>query len=352
MMLVCPSCAARYMVSEGAVGSAGRKVRCANCGHEWFEDGPAEEPMDEEVLEAFEGLTDEEDDGAEIDLSMLENVDVGMDEEEPAPAPAPEAPADEEEDISIAGEAETEIAVPDAPPPEQGEEEDTDISTQPGGGEEAPEEEEPIPDSVKPIPEGAEEGSPIAGIEQTAAAQDALKKRLAGYGAAGGVFLCLIGLMLLLKGPIFSVFPGSALLYNMFGMDVELPAQGLVVEKLTAEFKEENGVRAVLMKGRVINLKSKDRDVPLILATLRAEDGSDLESWIVDPPYQVLAAEQSFDFEASYPGLPEEAYSINLQFAPYMNKGDLVSSSPDHHEEEGHKDDHGHEAGHHEDAHH
>lgn len=41
MILTCPSCATRYSVDEAKFPSAGRKVRCAKCGHVWFEPGSA-----------------------------------------------------------------------------------------------------------------------------------------------------------------------------------------------------------------------------------------------------------------------------------------------------------------------
>lgn len=46
MILSCPSCPARYTMEDGALG-AGRKVRCAACGHSWFaaaDGSPAEPP--------------------------------------------------------------------------------------------------------------------------------------------------------------------------------------------------------------------------------------------------------------------------------------------------------------------
>jgi len=39
MILSCPSCKARYVVPDSAIGPAGRKVRCAQCRHSWFQEG-------------------------------------------------------------------------------------------------------------------------------------------------------------------------------------------------------------------------------------------------------------------------------------------------------------------------
>jgi predicted Zn finger-like uncharacterized protein len=44
MILTCPACATRYRVAEQEFeGSAGRTVRCANCGYMWREPAPAQQ---------------------------------------------------------------------------------------------------------------------------------------------------------------------------------------------------------------------------------------------------------------------------------------------------------------------
>lgn len=37
MILTCPACATRYLIEPRALGSRGRRVRCARCAHSWYE---------------------------------------------------------------------------------------------------------------------------------------------------------------------------------------------------------------------------------------------------------------------------------------------------------------------------
>lgn len=43
----------RYVVADGSIGEAGRKVKCANCGHQWFQEPvvPTDEPAPDIVME-------------------------------------------------------------------------------------------------------------------------------------------------------------------------------------------------------------------------------------------------------------------------------------------------------------
>ena len=38
MIIQCPACATRYVVSDSAIGAEGRTVRCAKCRHNWFQE--------------------------------------------------------------------------------------------------------------------------------------------------------------------------------------------------------------------------------------------------------------------------------------------------------------------------
>lgn len=49
MIVTCTSCSKRYLVDTRALGVAGRNVRCAHCGHTWFQMPPADAPQNFEL---------------------------------------------------------------------------------------------------------------------------------------------------------------------------------------------------------------------------------------------------------------------------------------------------------------
>jgi len=51
MILTCPNCSMRYSLSATAIGSAGRKVRCASCGHNWLVDEAGTEQSAEQLTQ-------------------------------------------------------------------------------------------------------------------------------------------------------------------------------------------------------------------------------------------------------------------------------------------------------------
>ena len=74
MILTCSACDTRYLIDPATLGSEGRVVRCANCGHSWHQMPPADSPRRIDLL----APPDPEQPAQRLD--------------EPAPPPSPSAP--------------------------------------------------------------------------------------------------------------------------------------------------------------------------------------------------------------------------------------------------------------------
>lgn len=114
MRIICPSCLAEYEVDDAAIPQSGRDVQCSNCGHAWFQPGPAQPPRDDTDTGPEPGP-----DPAEPEPGVAVSGSAGPDDparNDPAtagPDDAAEAEADPETDADP--EADDESPSPDLP---------------------------------------------------------------------------------------------------------------------------------------------------------------------------------------------------------------------------------------------
>lgn len=276
MILICPNCSSRYLLSSSALGEEGREVRCAKCDHEWFA-----RPDTSDSLENYNAI-DEEDVQARME-ALREDLESDDDE-------APPSSGDDYDDNEP--EADTEAS-------DEGSEEDGDI-----------------PNSVKPIPD---DFKPPAHPEDVLRPQVPLVARMAGYGAAAGIFMIIILAGFIFKRDVVTMWPPSAAIYELAGMPVSLKGEGLVIETLSATLVENNeGQENLIIKGRVINLTRDPVEVPPMIAIIRSTNGENGESWIIDPPADEVQGGASFAFTSDYPNVPKGAGSVNLTFVPVL----------------------------------
>ncbi|MBN8522206.1 MAG: zinc-ribbon domain-containing protein [Alphaproteobacteria bacterium] len=244
MILTCPNCDMRYLVSAVSIGPEGRKVRCASCAHIWFQ---KPEISDSAFGGSFQDILKEE---------MRA---------------------------------------------------------------------EPIPESVKPLPEG----SNVPALPEDVPPSKAKTKfsfphlpsfrvgadRLAGYGAALGICLLLLAGLVTLRDHVVKIWPPSVMMFDMLGADTALAGEGLIIDRLQAKTEKTETGDVLKIKGSVINLTGNDVKVPHLLATLKMKDGSPGEKWLIELPQAHMAGEGAIDFSSEYPGLPELAESVHLTFS-------------------------------------
>lgn len=169
---------------------------------------------------------------------------------------------------------------------------------------------DPIPEGVRPIPEG----SGIPALHQ-ARKIHVSKKDVAGAVAALFVFILLSGLLVVLREPVSRVWPPAALAYEMAGMPIPLPGEGLVFDQVKAvAVPDQNGSYTLTVTGNIINLRPGQAALPKIQASLLQKDQAETQSWPVEADSAVIGGEATMPFTATYHDLPEAAGEVNVRF--------------------------------------
>ena len=235
MILTCPNCSSRYLLSAHALAPEGRTVKCSECAQEWFETPDPHELMDEHAGD-----------------ELADNGDVFLTEEH-----------------------------------------------------------EDIPDAIKPFNEYLEEHEDADGKYDKPPVKSKSGGEVAGYLAALLVFAISFGVFLSAQPAISKAWPASAAVYEMFGITVDVPGQGLVFDRVKVEALNEE---SMMIEGSIIN-KTPDVEVlPSIEASVRDEKGQVLHSEIIEPPNSTMEPESKLSFRSVYQGSTDNADHVQLRF--------------------------------------
>lgn len=179
---------------------------------------------------------------------------------------------------------------------------------------------EPIPDSVKPLPEGAE--LPVLTVRPARIRMTMLRfsrpgpAQLAGYGAAAGVFVLIAVLLILMHGPLTRAWPASTAVYGIMGISTVVPGDGLSFEELSAvSGMDEKGVPVLKVEGRIVNGGQSPVEIPPLLSTIYDAKGKVMTRVRTPAPKPVAKAGEKVAFRALYPKAAGTAKDVRVSFA-------------------------------------
>ncbi len=246
MHVKCPKCEQGFKVPDKALGAKGRKLKCSNCEHQWFQ-----KPIPKRAAPK---------------------------KEKPAAAePVEEAAADEEPPAEAAAEAE---------PLDEGE------SAEAAEGDD---------EAIDPPPLGD-----VSGFRGFQARKAEKKSRpIALYVLVALAVLIPAGL-LGARTSLVPAWPPSALLYDTIGLHVPVPGEDLVLQNVHVHRRQEGTVEVLVVAGEIRNPTETLVSLLSVRATILGADGTELTSWLIVPDtYQLLPDEKTpftSEFSNSVPG--------------------------------------------------
>ena len=299
MILICPNCTSQFEVDRVLLGEKGRKVKCSACEKIWFE---KVEPIEDDSAPA-ENIDRDEVEVIEIDVS----ADDVAEESEPS-----------EEDAAESQETD------DTQEDEASDEPDDDT----GSDVEENENTEEFPHQT--IPSSRED-----------TAVPPRKNKALGIWLAASVFLIIFLYLLIFSTSIMHKYPSMQAFYALLGIHMEVPGKGLVFDQVNAE---DDG-KIITVHGRITNLTSEDKNVPVIEASLVDRAGTVLSHWYVHPSENVLEAEKTMAFETQHHKTKAGDHETNIRMrfvlTPKIDEGDDGNSPVLHQSGSDHQSDHG-----------
>ncbi|SON57912.1 family finger-like domain protein [Hartmannibacter diazotrophicus] len=318
MKIICPNCATSYALPDGAIGSAGRNVRCKKCQTVWLakppedlEDAPAAVAASGAAADTYLAAKAAASARAEADGASWAgdgmagetgsgDFDGSGEEDSDEQSASDEEESDSETDAadeaqSGAGESDLDAALGTGPT----------IDADPPGFEAA---DRP---AIRPRGKKAKK-RPLASDKKHRKRWGALAEVASALIALSGIAI-FVGVAIGFRTPIVRAVPDLAGLYAMAGLDINL--RGLAIEDVKSYGSQDDAGPLLVVQGAIANVKDVATQVPMLRVSLRNASDREIYAWSVLPPKDVLAPGERIRFESSLPAPPDSATDVVVRFS-------------------------------------
>ena len=272
MQLTCPSCDSRFVVDAEHIGSAGRKVRCGQCSHQW---------------RALPG--DSDDSGQAVEAKADKDSKAKADKDSKAKADkGSEAEADGGSEAEADGGSEAEAG--------------------PGSGSEA--------DPKAQLAAFDEARRRSRSERKPKAAEAKLPAGAVGWVIFAAVVTGLAAAAVFARQQLVAWAPGAANIYALVGLPVEMPpsARALSLSDVTLDRRLVDGQQTLVIVGAIVNATEEDQPVPPLVAKLIDPEGVEIERWTFEAEVDMLPARGTTRFENRTANPPKQI-KLDLNFA-------------------------------------
>lgn len=275
MILTCPECATRYLLSDAdRIGSAGRTVRCSKCQTSWF------------VSSDLDELTLKDNEQAEISAQVQSTPKID----------------DVTSDRSQSVESGLETGRTNTMSEDMRRDSRVSMSYSPGAH---------------------------VGVRDR---KDRRKRnfRLAVIGLIWGITLGLLALAATLaylsRQEVIDRYPKAATLYRAFG--IEVSAQGLAFDKPVTRSVFIDGSPVLVINGSVKNISTKTMPLPMVALSLHNSALEPLAEWRVEFAKTELEKGKRSEFIAHFPNPPIDAVHLRYRFDDGLSDSFAINPAP------------------------
>ena len=124
-----------------------------------------------------------------------------------------------------------------------------------------------------------------------------------------GAGLALVVAVAVLRIPFVAALPGLA------GGGLPQDAAQLEFQKVRSETVERRGLSTLFVEGEIVNRSDRDIALPAVRISLRSPDGVEVQSWLMEPSVDGLAAGRSIGFRSALASPPAVATQVTLKLA-------------------------------------
>jgi predicted Zn finger-like uncharacterized protein len=252
MILSCPSCRARYVVPDHAIGIGGRKVRCAQCRFSWFQEGPDELPQ------------------------------------APPRAREPSPPAPQRQQPQRA-ERPPPRPAPEVPPPRS----------------------EPAPEPVQDY-----QGEPEPIDWAPSEPEEEPRRRHRRNPARMWTILAVLAALLMVGALAALYFVGPQQISAWMGAEAETGERLRFTRREVSREPLPTDKELLTVTGEITNVSNQPQRVPQIRADVTDAEQRVIYSWTIAAPVRELQPGQTASFSSASTDVPKGGRNLNLSFGP------------------------------------